>query len=104
MKARKEKAAEDAGKAKAAAEAAEKEEAEKAEKEKGATAAVDAERKARQHVKHTLTLRACTPASAPRSDHWVRVPAAQCQNPVAARGDRQLVPTPPTLPYFWNVF
>lgn len=51
MKQRKETAAEDATKAKAAAEAAEKEAAEKAEREKGATAAVDAERKARQHVK-----------------------------------------------------
>lgn len=51
MRQRKEKAAEDATKAKAAAEAAEKEAAEKAEKEQGATAAVDAERKARQHVK-----------------------------------------------------
>ena len=50
MRQRKEKAAEDATKAKAAAEAAEKEAAEKAEKEQGATATVDAEQKARQHV------------------------------------------------------
>jgi hypothetical protein len=50
MRQRKDKAEEDAAKAKAAAEAAEKEAAEKAEKEKGATAAVDAERKAREHV------------------------------------------------------
>ena len=55
MKARKEKAVEDAGKA-------------KAEKEKGATAAVDAERKARQHVKSAYSSSlACTPASAPRT-------------------------------------
>ena len=50
MRQRKDKAEEDAAKAKAAVEAAEKEAAEKAEKEKGATAAVDAERKAREHV------------------------------------------------------
>ena len=101
MRQRKEKAAEDATKAKAAAEAAEKEAAEKAEKEQGATAAVDAERKASQHVKAPSLSHGSLPRS-PRAlvrlhalrvcVYWLR--RSQWQHRAHSKCCRQLVLTP----------